>query len=180
MASTTLDYGRPDPRRPRWRRRWRGWYGYALAATALLLVSLVLPGKAVQTRIDAVTGTTSRVTRWPLGVTTGPRVRTTALEQRLRSAGIAWTPAWQFFGESGQTLFGGRTYVACSLAPPVYTLVGFRRQEYWAAVTDDELRDLVFVLQLGTEDEQTAAVAAMEEKIVAALDASPAGCGDRD
>ena len=167
MAPTTLDYGRPAPRRSRW--RW--WHGHLVGWSAfLLLVSFLLPGKAIVTRIDAVTGTTSTVTRWPLGVTTGPRVRATTLETRLRSAGIAWTPAWQFLGESGQTLWGGRTYTACGRAPPVYTLGTFRRAEYWDALTDADLRGLAFVLQTGTEDEQLAAVSAMEKRIMAALE----------
>ena len=165
----TLDHRRPARRRG-W--TWRWWHRYAVGAAALLLVGVLLPGRTVEIRVDAVTGSTATRTRWPLGLTTGPRVKATMLETRLRSAGIAWTPAWQLLGESDYDLLGRRRRVGCGLAPPVYDLAPFRDARYFAGVTDDELRDLVRALQLGTERQQSAAVKAMEKKLAASLEAS--------
>ena len=166
MTAPTLDYGRPA----RWQRdRW--WLKYAAGAAALLLVASVsLTSKSVVTQIDSVTGTTQTSTRWPLGVTTGPRVSPTPLEARLTAAGIMWTPTWQFFGERGVTLYGRTFRYGCGRTPAAYTLGVFRRPEYWETMTDADLRGLVLVLQTGTEDQQRAAVAAVEEKLLAGLD----------
>ena len=154
MTTAPIDYA---PRRRTWR-RWRR--GVIIAAGLLFLLSLPgLPVRRVESRIDAVTGTMTWTTRWPFGLTTGPRVDVSPLELRLKRSRIQSTPAWRTLHITHRNLIGRATCYECSSAPAIYRLRPVL-EEFAAAATDVELTDFVRVMQSGTEEEQEAAVEA--------------------
>ena len=161
MAPPPLDYVSPDCALPR---RWpcRLLVGTVVGVLGAGLLQSV-PVQQVQRRIDAVTGTMTRKTVWPFGLSSGTRVDVSPLETRLKQAGIPWTSDWRFLHDTDHNVFGLPIRRGCGSAPPIYSyrpVLG----AFAAASTDDELRDFVRVMEAGTGQEQSAAVEAAGEK----------------
>lgn len=163
MTSQPLNYALPDtsPRRAAF--AWKT-IGAALAALLVIVCVPTITVEQVTTRIDAVTGTVSRTSVWPLGIVSSPRRDVSPLETRLNAAGVAWSPTWRTLNENGYTMVGTATYRGCSTAPTIYQLRPIMK-EFVAASTDDELRAFVRVMQTGTDAQQQAAVDAAVGKV---------------
>jgi hypothetical protein len=174
MNSTPLNYMAPGiPRSRRW--PWRT----LSVATAVLFLALAGPTVAirqVESRMDAVTGSTTCKTVWPMSITSGPYTDISPLEKRLKSSGITWTPSWRFLSNTHRTIFGNATCRACCSAPPIFQLRPLLA-EFAAASTDGELQEFVRVMQSGTSVQQEAAVdAACEKGLKAAQDSGLQQC----
>lgn len=131
-----------------------------LVGTATLLlgiVSLTVPVRQVETRMDAVSGSMSSKTVWLFGVTSSPRVEISPLEIRLKKSGIEWTPSWQFLHNTHTNIFGSATCRECGSTPLIYELRSVQ-PEFATAATDSQLNEFVRVMKSGTDDEQKAAV----------------------
>lgn len=130
--------------------------------------------RRVESRVDAVTGSMTWKTVWLFGITSGPRLDASPLETRLRSSGITWTPAWRFLHNTHRTILGNATCFECGSAPPIYQIRAVLK-DFAAASTDAELRELVRVMETGTDDQQKAAVEAAGEKGLRGMAAAPQG-----
>src|SRR5689334_18369613 len=121
MGSTPLNYMPPDT--PRSRRPWP-WRRLVVVGVVLLLAiaTPVVTVRQVESRMDAVTGSMTEKTVWLFGITSGPRVDTSALELRLKRSGIPWTPSWQFLHRTHCNIFGGATCRECGSAPAIYQM----------------------------------------------------------
>jgi len=167
MQPTTLNYVAPGARVPfRWNRR--RVVGFA---AVLLLVVILTPFpdvKFVSEQIDPVTGSMSIQTTWAMGLHTSAGTQVSPLEKRLTQSHIAWTPAWQMLGRRHYNLFGNVTTRECGSAPPIYHMRPLM-DEFVARATDEELRAFVNVMQSGTTSEQSAAISAACERMLAQL-----------
>ena len=173
MSSTRLNYVSPDtPRSPR---RWP-WRTLSVVAAVVLLAvaAATVSVRQVESRMDAVTGSTTWKTVWVFGITSGRRTDVSPLETRLKSSGITWTPSWQFLHNTRRTVLGNATCYECGSAPPIDQLRPVLK-EFAAASTDAELREFVRVMQSGTDAERKAAVEAAGERGLQALSAAPPG-----
>ena len=173
MSSMPLNYVSSDGLRSRRRWPWRT----LCAVVAVLLLGVAASTVAVrrvESRMDVVTGSMTWKTVWLLGITSGPRVDVSPLETRLRSSGIAWTPAWQFLHNTHRNVLGGATCYECGSAPAILELRPVLT-EFAAASTDAELREFVRVMQSGTDAERRAAVDAAGAKALQALSAARRG-----
>lgn len=163
MQPATVDYAPPSPRS----QGWPTWATY-VAIMVVLGVGLVVVTSVTASvwvlQIDAVTGTTTTRTTWPLGISSGDVVNVSPLELRLKASGIPWTADWRFMSENGRTIAGVVTYRGCSTAPPIYQIRPVLKK-FADASTDAELREFVRVMQTGTDAEQAAAVDAAGEKV---------------
>jgi hypothetical protein len=152
-----------------------GWALYLAVVVAVgsgyFVLAFVTVGEWVL-RVDAVTGTTTARTTWPLRISSGDVVNVSPLEERLKALGVAWTPDWRFMSANGRTILGGVTYRACSGAPPIHEIRSVLK-EFAEGLTDAELREFVRVMQHGTEAEQRAAVEAAGEKAHRAMASNP-------
>jgi hypothetical protein len=168
MTSPPLNYMSPQTTR-QYTRRWP-WRTLSVVATLslLLIASLAVTVRQIEGWIDPVTGSMMGKTVWLFGITTGPHVNVSALELRLKSSGIRWTPSWRFLHNTHLNIFGGATCHECGSAPPIYQVRPVL-EEFAAASTDAELREFVRVMQSGTDAEQKAAVDAAGEKGLGAL-----------
>ena len=81
----------------------------------VLAIGLLLsvPVCTVESRMDAVTGSMTRTTVWPLGGSSPTRFDVSPLETRLKQAAIPWTPDWRFLHDTDRTAFGQATRYAC-------------------------------------------------------------------
>lgn len=165
MPSVNIDYAPPSaPPSRRWT-RWALNLAVVVAVGAgFVLLTCVTAGEWVL-RIDAVTGTTTTRTTWPLGISSGDVVDVSPLEVRLKARGVRWTPDWRFMSRNGRTILGSTTYRACNNAPPIYEIKSVLK-EFAEVSTDAELREFVRVMETGTEAERRAAV----EKGLAAME----------
>ena len=164
-----LDYGSTSTRPP-WRTATRVLLALLLTAAVL---SLPLVGvMETSIRVDAVTGSVERQTTWPLGITTGPRIDVSPLEQRLSAMGAAFTRDWRLLTRTDRNIFGGATRRGCASAPPIHSL-GAALDLFLATATDDEVRELVRVMTTGTEAEQSAAIEAAADVAFGHLRTSP-------
>ena len=77
-----------------------------LLGLALLGGILFYPCRQVQSRMDAVTGSVERQTRWPCGITTSPAVEASFLETRLKTMGVPWTRDWRPIIENDVSMVG--------------------------------------------------------------------------
>lgn len=146
------------------RTRWVIW-GIGIVVLGLVVVSLpVVTVSETETRVDAVSGSVSRKTVWVSGRTTGWRHEASPLEKRLTKAGIQWRANWQFVHVGGSNIFGCMTSCGVGLKPKIGQMSSVMG-EFVAGATEDELREFVRVMQLGTEAEQDAAVEAALEKV---------------
>jgi hypothetical protein len=118
--------------------------------------------------MDAISGSTESQTIWPFGISSGPSHHPSALELRMRKAGIQWTPNWQLLYDNDYSIFGLAYVRRCGCAPPIYLLAPIAPQ-FVAGATDDEILGFVRVMQSGKPNDQQAAIdAAIEKSLVPA------------
>jgi len=167
-----LDQESPDrPRGPARRFRW------SLVEIVAVVGVLLLPSvsvKQIETTIDPVTGSVRWKTIWLFGISSEPQIQESPLETRLNASGIAWSRSWQFLHKTRRNVFGGATSFGCGSAPPIDHLRPILG-EVAAALTDEELREFVDVMQSGTDAEQNAAIEAVEQKCGTTLGAATGG-----
>jgi hypothetical protein len=173
MGSTSLNHTSPNALQSR--RRWPlRIMGIGIAALLLAAAMWQIDIRQDESRMDAVTGSTTSKTVWLMGITSGPRMDISPLERRLRASGIAWTPSWRFLHNTHRNIYGGATCYECASAPAIYQLRPVLT-EFAASSTDAELREFVRIMQSGTEAERTAVVDAAAEKGFQMLSTRPAG-----
>ena len=158
----TLDYA-PPPARLLGRIPWRSLAG--AAGLLLLFASPAIPVSTLVVQVDPVTGTMSRQTVWPLGLTTGPRLEVSPLHKRLTAGGIPWTQTWCTLHTVDRNLYGGVTSRGCATAPPVLSLRPMLGT-FVATSTDAELSAFVRVMESGADAAQQAAVEAVTGKLL--------------
>ena len=172
MTLPLLDYALPNTARRRWRLPWRT-AGVFVALVFLTWALFEIPLRQDEFRIDPVTGSSTSNRVWVYCISSGPRVTVSALEARLRSRGITWTPSWHFMSRTSSGVFGV-TCRECSSAPPIVQLTPVISQ-FAATATDAELREFVHVMQAGTGDQQNAAVDAAIERTFQSIAATRPG-----
>jgi hypothetical protein len=126
------------------------------------LVGLGMHGCTTERRMDAVTGSWSERTTGPLGVPLGTRMGVSALEERLRRMGATWQADWRFTSDERFSLLDMRR--GCGSEPEISELRSVMK-EFVEASTDQETREFVTVMQVGTQAEQRAAVEKALERI---------------
>src|SRR6266498_3821585 len=119
MSTSPLNYLPPNtPQSPRrWQRLPWKTPTAILALTLIAVATWSVTVRKVESRMDAVTGSTTWKTVWPFGITSGPRTEVSSLETRLKTSNIAWTPSWQFLHNTHRNLFGVATCYECGTAP---------------------------------------------------------------
>jgi hypothetical protein len=70
---------------------------------------------------------------------------------------IAYQQQWQFLARSGESLFGRTLMRGCGSAPPNYSLLTFM-EDYLKLAGESQIRELIHILQTGTQEQQQAAV----------------------
>lgn len=143
--------------------------GFVLAGLVLAAVRLGVEREDMGW-MDAVTGTMKYQTVWGSGdavVRSDVKVTESALDRRLRAMGVQWEPQWRKVMGTRRSGFGIRVIYSHGRAPPIY-FMAFGREEFLQTLldgwTDEQVRTFVIILQIGTDDEQRAAVdSAIEE-----------------
>lgn len=161
MKPQAIDYGTSVASRARPGRR--RWIAAAILAIVLLAWAAASATYEVWTDMDAVTGSTSVHSRWPLGIQSGPpKVAVSPIEARLRAIGATWSPRWRFYQGNEISLLSR----SCGLGNrPAVSRFQFGQALFTAAATDAEVIAFARVMEFGTEEEQEAAVKAAMEKV---------------
>jgi len=133
-----------------------------LALPLLAVAAWSLTFRQVESRMDAITASTTSKTVWPFGITSGPRTEISPLETRLKTSNITWTPSWQFLHNTHHNLFGDVTCRECGTAPAIYQLRPVLK-EFAETSTETQLREFVRAMQSGTDAQRQAAVQAAAE-----------------
>jgi len=144
------------------RRRVAVWLVVLLAIGAAI-AAFTVDVRHVITRVDAVTGSVEKETK---GRFTGSKKvvkESSALEARLRQAGIVWKADWRLLSDCSETAVGYVTSRACATAPEVFRLRAMK--EFVEQASDAEIRAFVGVMDKGSEEEQRAAVKLAGERV---------------
>lgn len=133
-----------------------------LAVIALLVTVALFAFGSIEVRhdmtwVDSIAGSTKRQTTWRYGTTSEPVIERSPIAMRLERIGEGWVPRWQALGVRGRTVYGSRTSIGCSTAPPIYGLWSLQRH-FIGGSSDDEVREFVRIMQEGSEEEQRKAV----------------------
>ena len=124
---------------------------------ALLLSLILLPVRQTERRMDAITGSIEQRTRWLMGIWPAPVITASPLEIRLRKMGLRCNRDWRTISLTDQTIFGNANRRACGAAPPIYPLTTVLAQ-FVAASDDQQIREFIRAMQVGTEGDQRKAV----------------------
>lgn len=161
---STLDYGRPEGRRPWW--TGLAWACFAVSPVMVILLAISLPVREVEDRMDAVTGSSIRRTTWLFGLATTTAATPSPLEERLKAKRVNWRPDWVFLHRSPRNIFNRPLRRACGYTPPIYHLQR-GLDEFVDRSTDEELVEFILIMQTGSEQEQRVAVKAAFETTLA-------------
>lgn len=119
--------------------------------------------RRTQSRMDAITGSMEWQTTWPLGITAGPRIYPSPLENRMTKMGVTWTRDWRSLNTTHETLTGQPTYRGCGMAPRIYELHPML-DIIEKSSSDQEIRQFVDVMQHGTDEQQREAIDAAADR----------------
>jgi hypothetical protein len=156
IKSNLLSYGLVErPHRRKWVIRFAICVGGISALYAAACVKVT-----TRREMDQITGSTREQTLWNFGFKTVSDVQVSPLEVRLKKMGIQSAANWQWYGTTEWSMLGSTR--ACGSVPAIYRLLSLM-QVVVDASTDSEIRDLVRVLQSGTDAQQKAAVLAWQE-----------------
>jgi hypothetical protein len=140
---------------------------------AVLLMSLIfLPCRQTQRRMDGITGSVEQQTTWPLGISTPGVVAVSPLEIRLRKMGVQWNRDWRMISTTDQTIFGNVVGRGCGTAPPIFPLTTVLAG-FVAASDDNQIRQFVRILQVGTEADQRKAIDAAGDRALESTQSRP-------